>query len=219
MAGVLDDYAFVAEACVEAWESTGERRYYEAAQQIADAMVARFYDRTGGAFFDTEAQGSKLGALAARRKPLQDTPTPAGNPAAAAALLRLEALSGEAKYREAGEETLESFAGVVEQFGLYAGMYGLALSRLLLPPVQVVVVGADAQARELAAMARARYAVNKMVVEMRQDQLFRENLPPVLAETLPEMPQIGQSAALVCSGRTCQPPTSDAEELLSAIRS
>ena len=35
-----------------------------------------------------------LGALTARRKPLQDSPTPAGNPTAAAALLRLEALSG-----------------------------------------------------------------------------------------------------------------------------
>ena len=55
-------------------------------------MIARFYDSTGGGFFDTEASNdAPLGALSARRKPLQDTPTPAGNPAAAAALLRLEA--------------------------------------------------------------------------------------------------------------------------------
>ena len=218
VAGVLDDYAFVAEACVEAWESTGERRYFEAAQQIADAMVARFYDRTGGGFFDTEMDGSKLGALAARRKPLQDTPTPAGNPAAAAVLLRLEELSGEVKYREMAEETLECFAGVVEHFGIYAGTYGLALLRLLLEPVQVVVIGSDEQAKGLAAMARARYAVNKMVVELGPEGLEAGLLPPALAETLPEIRWEGKSMALVCSGRTCQPPTSDAEELLRAVR-
>ena len=107
-------------------------------------MIAKFYDRTAGAFFDTAAgtDGSvPLGALTARRKPLQDSPTPAGNPTAAAALLRLEELSGRKEYREIAEDTLESFAGIVEHFGLYAGSYGLALERLLLDPVQVVVVG------------------------------------------------------------------------------
>ena len=82
-----------------------------------------------------------MGALAARRKPLQDSPTPAGNPTAAAALLRLEALSGRKEYREIAEDTLACFAGIVEHFGLYAGSYGLAAERLLLDPVQVVVVG------------------------------------------------------------------------------
>jgi uncharacterized protein len=217
VSGVLDDYAFLIHACIEAWESTAELRYYEAAAQIAEQMIARFYDRTGGAFFDTEREGSKLGALSARRKPLQDTPTPAGNPAAAAALLRLEALSGDAKLREIAEDTLESFAGVVEQFGLYAGMYGLALSRLLLPATQVVVVGADRQAKELTAMASARYAVNKSVVQLRLEQAEAGLLPPALAETLPSLPASSGSIALVCRENSCQPPTSDPEALLEQV--
>ncbi len=216
--GVLDDYAFLAEACVEAWETTGDRKYYEAAMRIADAMIARFYDPTSGAFFDTDTQGSKLGALAARRKPLQDTPTPAGNPAAAAALLRLAHLSGEARLHQLAEDTLESFAGVVEQFGLYAGMYGLALLRFLLPPTQVVVVGSGQRARELAAMAVARYAVNKSVVRLRPEQATAENLPPALAETLPNLPESADGIALVCQGMSCQPPTSEPETLLEALQ-
>ena len=58
--------------------------YYQAAIALADAMIARFYDRTAGAFYDAAAtEGTApLGALGARRKPLQDTPTPAGNPTA-----------------------------------------------------------------------------------------------------------------------------------------
>ncbi len=70
--------------------------YYRAAMKLADAMIARFYDSHAGALFGRglDAGRAKLGALTARRKPLQDSPTPAGNPTAAAALLRLEALAG-----------------------------------------------------------------------------------------------------------------------------
>ena len=59
---------------------------------------------------------------------MQDSPTPAGNPVAAALLLRLEALNGREDYAEKAQETLETFAGVVEHFGLYAASYGLALA-------------------------------------------------------------------------------------------
>ena len=112
-----------------------------------------------------------LGALTARRKPLQDSPTPAGNPTAAAALLRLEELSGRKEYREIAEDTLESFAGIVEHFGLYAGSYGLALERLVLDPVQVVMVGDGPEADELESLAMARFAVNKMVIRMSPQQM------------------------------------------------
>jgi uncharacterized protein YyaL (SSP411 family) len=220
VSGVLDDYAFLTHACVDAWQATGDIRYYNAAMEIGEAMVERFYDSTGGGFFDTETpKGEVLGALSARRKPLQDTPTPAGNPAAAAALLRLEALSGRPDFREKAEDTLEHFGSVVEHFGLYAGTYGLALERLLLPAVQVVVIGDDEQAQQLAAMATARYAVNKAVITLRHEQVTQENLPPVLAETLPELPSLGDQAsfAVVCKGNTCQPPTSDGEELLKEL--
>jgi uncharacterized protein YyaL (SSP411 family) len=222
IAGVLDDYAFLVHALVDGWEATGDRKYYDRAMQIAEAMVGRFYDATGGAFFDTEVStGSALGVLAARRKPLQDSPTPAGNPSAAAALLRLEALSGRADFRQKAEDTLENFAGVVEHFGLYAGAYGLALELLLLPPIQVVVVGEGMEARQLTAMATARYAVNKQVLHLRADQISGENLPPMLAETLPNLPELrtGNTFAVLCRGNSCLPPTDDPEKLLEGLNS
>ena len=220
VAGVLDDYAFLVNALIDAWYTTGNRRYYDSAIEIGGSMIARFYDSTGSAFFDMEiTNDAPLGALSARRKPLQDTPTPAGNPAAAAALLRLEALSGRADFRAKAEDTLENFAGIVEYFGLYAGTYGLALELLLLPAVQVVVIGEGIEAKKLAAIATARYAVNKQVIVLRPEQVTAENLPPVLAETLPNLPELGSGAAfaVVCRGTSCQPPTRDPEELLKNI--
>ena len=78
---IRDSYVFLGHAALDAWEATGKLAYYTAAANLTESALARFYDATGGGFFDTEspAKGERrLGALGARRKPLQDSPTPAG---------------------------------------------------------------------------------------------------------------------------------------------
>jgi uncharacterized protein YyaL (SSP411 family) len=222
VAGTLDDYAFTIHACIDGWFASGRMEFYHAAVKLADAMIERFYDRTGGAFYDTAApeKGTvPLGALSARRKPLQDAPTPAGNPKAAKALLRLESLSGRQEYREIAEDTLASFAGIVEHFGLYAGSYGLALERLLLDPFEVVVVGSGAEAARLEAMAVARFAVNKTVTRIGPWRLTPGGIPDALAEMLLNVPAPEDAAvwAMVCRGRTCLPPITDSEDLLKVL--
>src|SRR5207249_4130432 len=52
--GLLDDYAFTVNACLDAYETTADLSYFNFAQRIADAMLSRFYDETGGGFFDTQ---------------------------------------------------------------------------------------------------------------------------------------------------------------------
>ena len=219
--GTLDDYAFTIHACIDAWLACGEMSYYHAAVKLADAMIALFHDPIAGAFFDigaTSADTPPLGALSARRKPLQDSPTPAGNPTAASALLRLEILSGRHEYRQIAEQTLASFAGIVEHFGLYAGSYALALERLLLDPVQIVVIGSGPEAgvpsdsgsptsdccslgwgdrssslgweaERLESLALSSFAVNRTVIRIASERLVPGGLPPALAETLLQLPK------------------------------
>ena len=212
--GVLDDYGFVANAALDAWEASGELRYFDAAQQIADAMLKRFYDATGCGFFDTELNSTeeRIGALAARRKPLQDTPTPAGNATAATVLLRLAALTNNKDYETRAQDTLEAFAGVVEHFGLFAASYALALRRMIEPPLQVCVVG---DAKDLLVTSLARFMVNKSVIQLRREQL--QTLPPALKETLPHAPAGDGSFAMVCQGNSCLPPIAKDEELEAAL--
>jgi uncharacterized protein YyaL (SSP411 family) len=223
--GTLDDYAFTVNACIDGWLASGEMMFYGAAIKLADAMIEQFHDASSGGFFDTSAPLNDepaqipLGALTARRKPLQDSPTPAGNPTAAAALLRLEALSGRKEYRDIAEDTLACFAGIVEHFGLYAGSYGLVAERFLLDPVQVVIVGSGSEVERLEALATAQFAVNKTVMRIEPSRLIPGELPDALAETLLQVPApAGATAwALVCRGRTCLPPIADAEALLQAL--
>jgi uncharacterized protein YyaL (SSP411 family) len=217
--GVLDDYALLVHASLDAWERTFELRYYQAAELVAARMQRDFYDATGGGFFDTAADPKAIGALSARRKPLQDTPTPAGNPTAASALLRLEALNGDAKLREVAEDTLEAFAGVVEHFGIYAGSYGLALERLLTAPQQIVIVGQDDLADALESAARSGYAVNKTVLRAPAAVLRKGALPPTLRATLTQLPQLQEEAsfAVVCQGTSCLPPVRTVAQLVAAM--
>jgi uncharacterized protein len=222
--GTLDDYAFTIHACIDGWLAIGEMRYYAAAVKLADAMINRFADKQAGAFFDAAPANDTakpIGALSARRKPLQDAPTPAGNPSAAAALLLLESLSGDRQYREIAEDTLACFAGIVEHFGLYAGSYGLAAERVLADPVQVIVVGEGSEADRLEATAVAGFAVNKTVMRIAPEKLQAGAIPEALEETLLQVPQPANAIAwaLVCRGRTCMPPITDREALLKALES
>ena len=117
IAGGLDDYLFVAHAALDAWEMTGRMAYFSTSLSLLTTTLDTFYDHQNGGFFDAPLNPSARGALSARRKPSQDAPTPAGNSAGAALLLRLAELTGEQHLRDKAKATLECFAGVVEHFG------------------------------------------------------------------------------------------------------
>jgi uncharacterized protein len=226
--GLLDDYAAAALACLDAYEATADLSYFKFAHAIAAAMIARFFDATSGGFFDAEpaSEGKSLGVLATRRKPIQDSPTPAGNPLAAIVLLRLHDYLGDAAYRDKAEQTLEVFAGVAGQMGIFAATYGIAVAHLLEPYLQVVVIEAegsqgkvegktDEKADELTAVANSAFLFNKSVIRFKASQAVAANLPPALAAAIPNLPQLktGNSFAVLCSGFSCQPPVIDADEL------
>ncbi len=238
--GLLDDYAFTSIACLDAYETTADLTYFNFARRIGDAMIERFYDDSGGGFFDVEqtkspplpksgkdgapAEGGApldIGALSARRKPFQDSPTPAGNSAAVIALLRLYGYANEQSYRAKAQQTLEVFAGMAEQYGMFAGTYGIAASLFSTPHTQVVVVGGGEQADKLYAAAIASFALGKSVIRIPgENEVAPQTLPPALAETLPNLPEIkaGKPVAVVCSDFTCQPPIADGNALAAALQ-
>jgi uncharacterized protein len=244
--GVLDDYAFAVIACLDAYEATAVLSYFRFARAIGEAMVAGFFDPVDNGFFDTRGsaaaqtvggvpdgtsgENTALGILGTRRKPFQDSPTPAGNSAAAIALLRLHGYVNDASdndgYRDKAERTLEVYAGVAGQHGIFAATYGLAVMRFSQPHTEVVVVGKDDVAAELYRAAVRPLGLSMAVLRLDADKAVAQNLPPALAETIANLPALseersfdGRSFAVVCSGFTCQPPIFDAQELARTLGS
>jgi uncharacterized protein YyaL (SSP411 family) len=217
--GMLDDYAYVVIACLDAYEATADLPYYKFGREIAEAMIARFYDETSSGFFDVErTDGAALGALTARRKPFQDAPTPAANPAAIIALLRLHAYTNDASHRDKAEATLEIFAGAAEQYGMFAGTYGIAAAMFAEPHTQVVILESsvdDKLGAELYRAGVANFALNRSVLRIPASNAVGQNLPPPLADTIPNLPAVleGRTCAVVCREFSCSAPVSNPEEL------
>ncbi|HEY7099084.1 MAG TPA: thioredoxin domain-containing protein [Terriglobales bacterium] len=221
--GMLDDYAFASVACLDAFEASGDLTYFKFARAIADKMVARFFDSTSGGFFDTEqpsdASDKRLGVLHTHRKPFQDSPTPAGNAVAAIAMTRLHAYTNEPSYRDKAEQTLEVLAGIAGQYGLFAATYGVASAKFAEPHLQVVVLRDSENSKELERAAVESFALNKTVFALPKSAAIAPNLPPALAETIPNFAKNTKgSVAIVCSGFTCLPPISDPDELRRLLR-
>ena len=217
--GSLDDQVFSVLALLDAFEATLDPRYFTAAQKTMDLAIARYGDAEGGGFFDRPSDAAPMGGLDVRRKPFQDSPTPSANSVAAIALIRRHSFTGDDRYHNFAKKTLEAFAGIVPQYGLFAATYGLAATLFAHHPIQVVITGDsnDPTAQALEAAAHRVFRFGKSVLRFSSDKgFYLNNLSGTLKETVPHLPA-DKPLAVVCSGQTCLPPTSDPEQLIALL--
>ncbi|HEV2204963.1 MAG TPA: thioredoxin domain-containing protein [Candidatus Acidoferrales bacterium] len=216
--GSLDDQVFAANALLDAYEATLDRRYFDMAEHCMRLTVERFGDSDAGGFFDRAKDAGAMGGLDVRRKALQDSPTPGANAVAAIALERLYGFTGERAYHDWAEKTLEAFAGRAPQYGIFAATYGLAVLLHTRGVLQVVILGAanDPQSAALESAAHEVYRFGKAVLRVTPEKVTAASLAPALRETLPNIDP-AKAQALVCVETTCYPPVSDAAELKSLL--
>jgi uncharacterized protein YyaL (SSP411 family) len=216
--GSLDDQIFAAAALLDAYEVTLDRRYFDVAERAMHLAVERYGDPDGGGFFDRPKDAAPMGGLDVRRKPLQDSPTPAANSVAAIVLDRLHGFTGERLYREWAEKTLEAFLGLVPQYGLFAATYGLAALLHARHPMQVVLTGntGDPKVQALEKAAHATYRYGKAVLRVTPQQLKTAALPGALRETLPGL-DASVAQGFVCVETTCYPPVSEPTKLATLL--
>src|SRR5262249_39485089 len=157
----------------------------------------RFGDPERGAFFSTSADHE---TLVARRKEVGDHPIPAGNSAAALGLLRLAALSGEARYAEQGRGVLALFGDVAISHPDSFAHLLRALAFVLASPGEVALCGGDLGALEGVVGAPFRPHV---VVAAGPAGASK---PPLL-DARTEIG--GEPAAYVCEGFVCNLPITD----------
>jgi uncharacterized protein YyaL (SSP411 family) len=216
--GSLDDQIFAAAALLDAYETTLDRRYFDIAERAMRVAVERFGDPEGGGFFDRAKDAPPMGGLEIRRKPLQDSPTPGANSAAAIVLDRLYGFTGERAYHDWAEKTLEAFAGLIPQYGIFAGTYALAALLHARHSLQVVITGAagDPKPAELEKAAHEIYRFGKVVMRVTPEQLVSAALPAALRETLPHL-DAAAPQAYVCVETTCYPPIADRAKLTDLL--
>jgi uncharacterized protein len=204
----LDDYAFLMAALLELLQAEFVREDLELCTQLAEVLLEQFEDREACGFFFTARDHEQL---IHRPKPGHDNATPSGNAVAAWALGRLAALTGEARYTQAAQRTLELFYPAMRDYpGGFATM-ALALDEHL-EPSKVLVLRGEAG------------ALTRWQVELAREYLPDTTLLAIPGGTtgLPELLDKPASAAApvnawLCSGVSCLPPIGDLVDLKKAL--
>ncbi|WP_369248854.1 thioredoxin domain-containing protein [Streptomyces sp. R41] len=208
-AGVLEDYADVAEGFLALASVTGEGVWLEFAGFLLDHVIAQFTDSESGALYDTAADAEQL---IRRPQDPTDNATPSGWSAAAGALLSYAAQTGAEPHRTAAERAL----GVVKALGPRAPRFigwGLAVAEALLDgPREVAIVGPadDPATHALHRTALLGTAPGAVVAVGAPES---DELPLLSGRPLVD----GKPAAYVCRNFTCDAPTIDPDRLRAAL--
>jgi uncharacterized protein YyaL (SSP411 family) len=207
-AGVLEDYACVAEAFLTLSGVTGEARWMTLAGELLEVALAAFGDGAGG-FYDTAADGEPL---IFRPADPADNATPSGAFAVAGALLSYSALAGSARHREAAAAALGVLPAIAARYPRAAGM-GLAVAEAWLAgPAEIAVVGRPADERTRALHETALHAATPGAVLALGDGT--EAAVPLLTGR----PLVnGEPAAYVCRQFTCLAPVTTPDQLRKAL--
>jgi uncharacterized protein YyaL (SSP411 family) len=213
VAGCLDDYAFMAQALVDLYESDFDAAWLRAALELARAVQARFWDDERGGYFTAPASETLL----ARTKNVHDGALPAGGGVQALTLVRLSELTEDAQLWDAAGAALSAHAALANRHPRLFSQLLCAVDFIARAPKQVVIAGDD-EDTELQAMLRAvrrTFAPARVVARARYGSADAE-LIPVLQGRLPastsEAPR-----AYVCRDRTCLLPVASASALVAQL--
>ncbi|HEX2696159.1 MAG TPA: thioredoxin domain-containing protein [Anaerolineales bacterium] len=206
----LEDYAALINGLLELYQTDFNNRWFAAAQELADEMMARFSDSSGG-FFDTPSDGE---TLLVRPKDIQDNATPSGNALACEALLKMAAFTDKGEYRDSAETAL----GLVSDAAM---SYPLAFARWLSAADYALSSG-----KQIAIL----YQTGKEFAQGMLDVIHAEFRPNIVVAASTYPPQNGapglltdrplkdgQTTAYVCEHFVCKQPVNTVEELQTQV--
>ncbi len=208
LAAYLDDYALLIAALLELLQAEFSAGDLEFAEQLADVLLEQFEDARDGGFFFTARDHEKL---LHRPKPGDDHATPSGNGAAAWALGRLAALTGEDRYARAAERTLELFYPAMRDRPAGHAQLLIALDELLTPPSVLVLRGKREAVFEWAAELAREFLPALTTVPLENGAA---GVPPLLDK--PPRPEAVNG--WLCRGVSCLAPIHALEELRAACK-
>ena len=208
--GYLEDYTHLIEGLLELYQTTFDARWYEAAHELAEAMIEHFH-APGGGFYDTSDDHE---TLIVRPRELQDNAVPSGNAMAALVLLRLAGLALDPHYLEIAHSMLGGVQNLLARYPLGFAQWLIALDYALAGSRDVALVG-EPGARDTDALVEATFRGYRphQVVALGT----AEGAPPAVPLLEGRKRVDGRATAYVCVEFACQAPVTEPEALRAKL--
>jgi uncharacterized protein len=212
--GYLEDHANLADGLLALYEATFDRRWLEAAIEIADLILTQFADVENGGFYDTSIDHEKL---ITRPKDVFDNATPSGSSVAADVLLRLALLTANADYQRAAQGVLDLLREPLLRYPLGFARALNALDFYLGTPKEIAIIG-DPGGADTSALVEAvfeGFLPNRVIAGAAPGDTEAERTIPLLEQ---RTARNGAATAYVCEHYVCQQPVTTAEALREQLR-
>ncbi|HWQ54934.1 MAG TPA: thioredoxin domain-containing protein [Bryobacteraceae bacterium] len=214
--GFLDDYAFLAQACLDIYEAVFDLPWLDRAVALTGKMRELFEDSTAGGFYSTQAGDP---SLVMRIKEDYDGAEPSGNSVAILNLLRLSAMTGRPELRESAERALAAFSGRLTAAPVAVPQMLAAYGFSLAPPREIVIVGekSSPDTLELLKILHSRYLPHAIAL-----LVDSEETRAALGSGLPAIEGMrkldGRASAWVCENFACRLPVSSPAEFAELLQ-
>ena len=192
------DHACLIDAFTRLAEATGHAHWIGEATSVADTLLDHFWDTDAGGVFTTADDAE---ALIVRHKDLMDNATPSANSVTAVALYRLGALTGEARFTNHADQTLQLIGRIMAQAPTACGNAIAAVDMRQIGLTEVLITG---DRPDLVAVVQRSWLPNAVVA-------WGEPYESPLWVDRPD------GFAYVCKNFACQLPVSTPTDLQSLL--
>ncbi len=193
------DHANLIDGFTRLSEATGQARWIAAATEVADTLLDHFWDTDSGGVFTTADDAE---ALIVRQKDLIDNASPSANSVTAVALYRLGALTGEARFTNHADQTMQLLGRIIAQAPTACGNALAAVDMRTTGLTEVLITG---DRLDLVGIAQHHWLPNAVLA-------WGEPYDSPLWVDRPD------GLAFVCRNFACELPVSGTADLQSLLR-
>jgi uncharacterized protein YyaL (SSP411 family) len=205
ISGFLEDYAFMIEAFIAIFESTGQKEWLDEALHLAEIAFQNFYDDEKSVFYFT-SNGQE--GLIARTIEVHDNVIPASNSVMAKNLFRLSYLLDRPQYLNFAKKMLDLVSGSIAEYPSGYSNWSQLLLNLSGTHFEVAIVGENAIG-----------ILNEFQKNYLPNVIFcagtSENNMPLLQHRFVS----GKTLIYICQDKSCMLPVETVEEAIGFIRS
>ncbi len=192
------DLAHLVDAFTRLAEATGKSIWISRSVEVADQLVADYWDEKNGGLFTIATDAEQL---VVRQKDLLDNATPSANSVAANALLRLGALTGKEKFLRNAHEILRLFTRIAEAA---PSAFGNLLHAVYLVHKGVTEIAITGERPDLVESVKKLWLPTAVIAfgEPYESPLWQDRRP---------------GFAYVCQNYVCSAPVTTVEQLQEAL--